>query len=271
MLPLARFLIRHGIDYTAFAEQSRWAFVHAAAMDSGERGRAASVARVSAITGIGRREVTRLRATVDEDASDLAAWWRRLGDILQRWHTEADYIDSHGNPIDLSTEEGGGFDTLVKRYGGEMSSSFVLRELRRLRSVQDLSNGRIRVVGRPLVPRGGDAESLHHFGETLANVAATMLHNFDADRTDPPYLEKFVWADGLSEGARIRFRRICADQGYKFLEAMDDWLSTNCDPALVADSENLSLGVGVYYFEKSRETSGPSEVAGNDEQPASSK
>jgi hypothetical protein len=148
-----------------------------------------------------------------------------------------------------------GFSELVRRYGGAMPPRVALRELRRLGSVHDLADGRIRVTARALVIQGGDAQSVHHFGETLANIAATMLYNFSPERTEPPFVEKFVWADGLDDRARARFRRICADQGYKFLEAMDDWLSNNCDPASVGADESLSLGVGIYYFEKSKRES----------------
>jgi hypothetical protein len=93
---------------------------------------------------------------------------------------------------------------------------------------------------------------MHHFGETLANIASTMTYNFGAEGVTAPLLEKFVWADGLDSGARVRFQRICAEQGYKFLEIMDDWLSKNTDPEKVADNLSLSLGVGVYYFEKDK-------------------
>ena len=51
-----------------------------------------------------------------------------------------------------------------------MSANGALRELRRLGTVHDLADGRIRVTARALLIQGGDAESMHHFGETLANV-----------------------------------------------------------------------------------------------------
>ena len=257
MVPVARFLLKCGIGYPEFAEQAKWAFVRAATIDYGLRGRATSLSRVTILTGISRKEAKRLRSVQDDDDDYLGIWWRRLGDILQRWHTEPEFLDAYGAPLDLSIE--GGLSELVRRYGGEMSVGVILRELRRFGSVTDLADGRVRVTARPLVTRGGDAESAHHFGETLANIAATMVHNFDLERVDPTFVEKFVWADGLDNHARTRFRRICADQGYRFLEAMDDWLSANCDPALLRDKESLSVGIGIYYFEKSQREAGHSE------------
>ena len=253
MIPVARFLLRCGIGYPDFAEQAKWAFVKAATADFGVRGRAATLSRITIVTGMSRKEVTRLRGLEDDAEDYLGTWWRRLGDILQRWHTEPDFLDAHGAPLDLAFD--GAFTELVKRYGGDMPPSLVLRELRRYGSLLELADGRVRVTARPLVTRGGDPESAHHFGETLANIAATMLHNFDLDRVDPPFVEKFVWADGLDSHARTRFRRICAEQGYRFLEAMDDWLSANGDPVHLRDNESLSLGVGIYYFEKSQRQS----------------
>jgi hypothetical protein len=250
LVPVVRFLMRCGIDYAAFAEQARWAFVQVATADYGLRGRATNASRVALITGISRKEVTRLRSISDDGVDPVATWWRRLGDILQRWHTDPDFVDARGVPLDLPLEGRHGLAELVKRYGGQMSVASVVRELRRLGCVQELPDGRIRVLARSLVTHGGDVESIHHFGETLANVAATMAHNFAPENAGAQLLEKFVWADGLDNAARVRFQRISAEQGYKFLEVMDDWLSSNCDPALVGDEQSLSLGVGVYYFEK---------------------
>jgi hypothetical protein len=255
LVPIARFLLRYGIEYSAFAEQAKWAFVHAALADCGARGRLTNVSKIAQATGLGRKETSRLRAIRHDDADYVGAWWQHLGDILQRWHTEPDFLDAHGRPLDLSIDGYLGFAELVGRYGGDMPPTVALREFRRLGSVHELADGRVRVTARALVTQGGDVESLHHFGETLANVAATMSYNFDSERTQPPFVEKFVWADGLDHRTRSRFRRICADQGYKFLEAMDDWLSANCDPAAVRPNERLSLGVGIYYFETSRRES----------------
>jgi hypothetical protein len=255
LVPIARFLLRYGVGYTAFAEQAKWAFVHAALIDNRAKGRANHVSRIVEMTGLGRKETTRLRALEYDEVDYVGAWWRNLGDVLQRWHTEPDFLDARGSPLDLAIDGHLGFSDLVKRYGGDMSPSTVLRELRRVGSVHDVGGGRVRVTARALITQGGDAESVHHFGETLANVAATLLYNFDTERIEPPFVEKFVWADGLDHRARARFRRICADQGYRFLEAMDDWLSANCDPTLVRHDESLSLGVGIYYFEKSQRES----------------
>lgn len=247
---MTRFLLRQGISYRVFSEEVKWAFVRVAGSEYGVRGRDTTISKIARLTGLPRREVKRLRSIEDTGGDSIGSWWRHLGDILQRWHTDAAFLDRDGNPIDLSANGQGGFSELVARFGGQMSPAMALRDLRRLGCVTELADGRIRVCARSIVPPGGDAESVHHFGETLANLAATMVYNFDSNRVDPPFIEKFVWADGLSKPVQARFRRICADQGYKFLESMDDWLSSNCDPSQVTESECLSVGVGIYYFEK---------------------
>jgi len=223
-----------------------------ATSEYGVRGREATISNVIRLTDLSRKEIKRLRSISDNDDDALASWWRHLGDILQRWHTDSEFLDTHGSPLDLAITPDGGFSALVKRYGGQMSPASALRDLKRVGCVFELADGRVRVCARSVVTPGGDAESVHHFGETLANVAATMLHNFAPDRADPPFIEKFVWADGLSKPVQARFRRICADQGYRFLEAMDDWLSSNSDPSQVTESDCLSIGVGIYYFEKAQ-------------------
>ena len=118
LVPVARLLLRYGIGYSAFAEQAKWAFVRVAVTDQGAMGRPTSMSRIAELTGIGRKEATRLRTISDDDADYLGSWWRHLGDILQRWHTEPDFLDSRGSPLDLAIEGNLGFSELVRRYGG---------------------------------------------------------------------------------------------------------------------------------------------------------
>lgn len=257
LVPIVRFLMRHGLTYSVFSEQAKWAFIHVATREYGVRGREATISNIARVTDLSRQEIKRLKALSHNDDDVLATWWRNLGDILQRWHTDAEFLDAHGNPLDLSIAPDEGFSVLVKRYGGQMPPATALRDLKRIGCIRELADGRIRVSARSVVTPGGDAESVHHFGETLANVAATMSHNFAPDRADPPFLEKFVWADGLSKPVQTRFRRICADQGYRFLEAMDDWLSSNSDPSQATETDCLSIGVGIYYFEKAERDATP--------------
>ena len=61
LAPLARTLLRCGVSYTEFAELSKRAFVDAASKDYGVRNRPTNIARVAVMTGLTRKEVSRIR------------------------------------------------------------------------------------------------------------------------------------------------------------------------------------------------------------------
>src|SRR5690606_4456642 len=100
LVPVARLLLRSGITYREFAEISRVAFVEVASRDYGIRGRQTNMSRASAMTGIGRKEVRRLRLLkhrYDEDLQEhLRTQFNPLGDVLHYWFTDSRFLDEHG-------------------------------------------------------------------------------------------------------------------------------------------------------------------------------
>ena len=59
--PLVRVLLRNGISYKTFADLAKWVYVDVATRDFGLPGRKQSVSRVSVITGLSRKEVSRVQ------------------------------------------------------------------------------------------------------------------------------------------------------------------------------------------------------------------
>ena len=73
LLPIARILLRCGVGYTEFADLAKRAFVEAASADYGVRNRPTNIARVAVMTGLSRKEVSRIRteSAIRDRASPL--------------------------------------------------------------------------------------------------------------------------------------------------------------------------------------------------------
>jgi hypothetical protein len=70
--PLIRILLRNGVPFGAFADLAKWAYVDVAFREFGIKGRKQSASRVSILTGLSRKEVSRLRNTeAPSDAVDV--------------------------------------------------------------------------------------------------------------------------------------------------------------------------------------------------------
>src|SRR5690606_20191971 len=133
MLPVARFLLRSGIGYKEFAEIARVAFVDVASVDYGIRGRPTNYSRISAMTGINRKEVRRLRLL--ERPLEGEQCLSPLADVLHRWHTHPDFLDPSGAPKTLQFQGENSFSDLVRIAAGDLPSNAVKVELIRCGAV----------------------------------------------------------------------------------------------------------------------------------------
>ena len=85
--PVARMLLRAGVNWREVAEVGKSTYVEIATEDFGIRGRPTNVSRVAILTGFTRREVRRLRDLLDAESPEsfsrmnyatrvLSGWWQ---------------------------------------------------------------------------------------------------------------------------------------------------------------------------------------------------
>ncbi|MCJ7558209.1 MAG: DUF6502 family protein, partial [Gammaproteobacteria bacterium] len=135
LTPIARMMIRGGINWIDFAELAKGAFVQAASEDYGIDGRQTNASRVALLTGLSRREVARVRGLTEsgklETESELKEG--QIPRVLTGWHQDPDFLDAAGKPRALmNNTEAGGFRDLLKRYAGDIPPVAFTKELARL-------------------------------------------------------------------------------------------------------------------------------------------
>lgn len=79
--PLVRLLLRNGFTYGDFADLSKWTFMDVASKEFGIPGRKQTVSRVSVITGLTRKEVSRLQKIDTPDDTAIAHQYNRAAKI----------------------------------------------------------------------------------------------------------------------------------------------------------------------------------------------
>src|SRR6267154_1668494 len=139
--PLVRLLLRGGIGYSEFNFVARSVFVDVATREYGLRGRPTNTSRVSAITGISRKQVGKLRAerrltrwTPNMEATPLST-------ILHYWHHDPEFCSAAGTPRPLSSEGPGSFGALVARYGGDIPAGAIPASLIRAGTASENQEG----------------------------------------------------------------------------------------------------------------------------------
>jgi len=146
-LALAQLLLRHGYGHGRLTKLTKLAFVDAAkSIDLGENVRHTN-ARIAALTGLTRLEVSRL---VRVDRSQLIGATdrqNRATRVALGWLTDAAFVDAKRKPRPLQFKpRGGGFNQLVKKYSGDIPARAMLKEMIRLGMAKSNRSGIISLV-----------------------------------------------------------------------------------------------------------------------------
>ena len=151
--PLVRLLLRNGLTYGDFADLSKWVFMDVASKEFGIPGRKQTVSRVSVITGLTRKEVSRLQKIDTPDDSAIAHQYNRAARVTSGWIRDKQYHDKKGLPANLSFDTGKhNFTDLVKHHSGDVPPRAILDELIRVGTVALDEKGKVCLMTDALSP-----------------------------------------------------------------------------------------------------------------------
>jgi hypothetical protein len=247
LLPIARLLLRNGISYNEFAEISRIAFVSVAGSDYGIRGRRTNVSRVSAMTGIGRKEVRRLRQVEDQYPGDPRVELSPLSDILQRWYTDPAYLRRDGRPQKLEYEgDRNSFSNLVKACARDLPVGAIRVELIRRGAIVVDAKGRMVAKRRQSVPDALDDAVISGIVFGLRALASTIAFNNSVPSPDVRRVELFTESNPLGDVDLDAIRKQLRVKITNFGVGIDDFFAGLKQSS---DRSAKRIGVGVYYYE----------------------
>lgn len=269
--PVVRFLLKNGIGYNEFSQICKLAFVEVASNDYGIRGRKTNMSRVAVMTGISRKEVKRLRATETKDTLVAMSRKRRPELILSIWQSDPDYCDSKGKPKRIRFDGSGTtFRDLVKRVGGDIPARAMLNELLRAGSIVQ-EGEKLRLVSASYIPEPNDPEAILVAGDAIRDMISTIDHNLGVLDPELRFLERRVYSDRLPTRQRARFRKLARERGELLIRDLNSWL-TEREAAALEHSEEVAssshtdrIGVGVYFFDGSKQTQLVEELSENNE------
>jgi hypothetical protein len=249
--PIVRILIRAGIRFDEFAELARGVYVESAIRDGLDHASNLSRARISVVTGVTHQQVNYY---IDNDGAlpfaspTLAAV---LVEVLQKWHTDPQYVGPYGIPLELEFEVSSGrsFRSLVAMVDTKASPGIVLEELLRVGSVTYSGEKHFRAVSRYfMMPEPMSPQQVEYFGNTLTRLAKTLEFNM-SPRNSQKRLERFVVADrGLPEEVIPQFASYARDRTSEFLLDLDNWLTPYSSSEDTDPSPRVATGVNVFLY-----------------------
>jgi hypothetical protein len=198
MLPLARLLVARGVPYAEAEESLKTAMVQAAREAHRDGLPHRLVSRIATITGINRREVTRLTrmdSTPSQPQRSVAA------QTFHRWRSNPAYLDASGEPLALPRQgDAPSFESLARGVTQDVHPRSLLDELLRLGMARlDPDTDTVTLILDAFVPsndRGRMLELLaHNVGDHLSAAVTNVIG------PTPRHLERAIYADGLSPEA----------------------------------------------------------------------
>ncbi len=249
--PLVRILLRNGVSYGTFADFAKWVYVDVASREFAIEGRKQSVSRVSVITGLTRKEVTRVQQLPKPDDDVEAENYNRAARVISGWLRDPYFTDDQGQPRIIPLDgESPSFSELVRRHSGDMPARAILDELLRVEAVQRDEEGKIHLRANAYIPKGGEADKLHILGTDAAALIETIDHNLRHE-TQQTFYQRKVAYDNLPDEALPAFRDLSAQQAQALLEKLNEWLAErdrDTNPDAPGSGRNTA-GLGIYYFE----------------------
>lgn len=198
--PLVRLMLAHGITYTYVCELLKALFVEIADKEFRIDQSPPTDSRVSLVSGVHRKEVSRLRQAMAEHM-DTAPTVVSLGaQLVAVWLSSPQFLDDNARPKALArfASEGGeaSFEALVAGVNSDIRPRVVLDEWLRLGVVRFDEQKRVCLNVDAFVPTEGFDEKAFFFGHHLHDHAAAAASNLTG--ISKPFMERGVHYNALS-------------------------------------------------------------------------
>jgi len=251
--PLVKWLLAAGIGVGDFVTLVKIAFVRAAR----EQGQAPgaertipNVSRIALLTGLTRAEVSRLLADETQERPHDVGRRQRAERVLSGWWNDSKFQDRFGEPAVLPVRGSKvSFAALVECYvGGNWRVRTILDELLRVGAVKRLRDGRLKALSRTYATVRWDPAGVAAFGEQVAELCATLLHNLNFP--DRGYTVRRVLNARLDPESLPMLRRDIDEQVRVLANSVDHQLNDRSYTVTGNGTQAVSsLGVMVYLFQ----------------------
>lgn len=248
MVPLAQLCLARGLRFAAVEDMLKRAFVEAARESAGSVAGARDISRVSAATGLTRREVTRISQDVQARAALRPS---PATQIFTRWLGSKRLHDRSGEPKPLKRQgRAPSFEALAQSVTRDVHPRTLLDELCRLGLARwDPETDLVSVVHDAFVPRQDQVRMVGFLGHNVGDHLAAAVENVLAAE-QPPHLEQAIFADELSPASAAAVRALVATQWKELLTALVPRIQALVD----ADAQSTGpadqrVRVGLYSYQ----------------------
>ncbi len=247
--PIVSLLIRAGVRFDEFADLARGVYVESAIRDSNSLFGTPTRERIAVVAGVTRRQVDYYIDNEGALPSADPTMAAVLLEVLQKWHTDSQYVGPYGIPLELEFDAPSGrcIRSLVGMVDPKANAGLILEELINVGSVIHSGEKHFRAVSRAfMMPESMSPQQIEYFGNALTRLATTLEHNMNPKNAEKR-LERFVVADrGLPGEAISAFEEFARSKAADFLVDIDNWLIPYSSGS--GSEERIATGLNVFLY-----------------------
>lgn len=248
--PLVRVMLAQGITYPYLAELLKSLFVDVADIEFRLDTKAPTDSRISLMTGVHRKDVSRLRSALSHTQDAVPDVVSLGAQLVAVWLGTAKYLQEDGSPRPLArfASDGGeqSFESLVASVNSDIRSRVVLDEWLRLGVVRLDEAGLVCLNAEAFVPSEGFDEKAFYFGHNLHDHAAAAARNLLGGQA--PLLERSVQYDALSEASVAQLAKQSREAGMKALLAVNKTALALEQADATAPAPRHRMTFGIYFY-----------------------
>lgn len=240
------------MGFREFSEAAKEAFVDVTSADYGIRGRPTNISRVAVLTGLTRKEVSRLRQKLRElaDQNQLGVGSKGRPElILERWFHDPAYLGSDGRPLVMPAEgQEPSFTTLVRAVGGDIPPGAMAKELIRAGSVVETEDGGLAAVRETFVPEAADPQAVDYAGDAIRDLVKTINNNLYGEGPSGKLLERRLLIHFQKKSDARKFLKTSSAEAERLLNKLNELTGFAGAPSSDGDGKSHRVGIGIYVI-----------------------
>jgi len=249
--PLVRMLLSFQITLPYLIELLKEIYVDIAENDFRLEDKKQTDTRISLLTGVHRKDTRRLRNQEKEvEVSPTAV---SVGvQLVSRWISDTQYLDKDGKPRPLALKKESisslpDFEHLVQSVcKQDMRARVVLDEWLRLGIANVIDNNWVELNTHAFIPSSGLVEKAFYLGMNISDHLEAASRNLLEDK--PPFLERCVYYDDLSQAAIDELKADAEKQGMAILHSLNKKAQELKKQNTDQTGTNQRMNFGIYFF-----------------------
>lgn len=245
--PIAQLCLSKAVPIQAIQEVLRRAYVQAATNNCEGLNASRLTSRISTMTGLTRREVTRIQ---DTQTPHQPVSTRSIStDVLTAWTVQSDYVNKKGHPIPLPrTGAAPSFEALAHQVTKDVHPRSILADMLRLGLVvQHSDNDTVTVVDELFVPREDWPRMLGFMGTHVGEHLQACVDNVLGDGRQ--HFEQALLADELSKESLLAAQSMITAQWRSLMTELGPQLQALMDEdAISGRVQDQQLRIGLYSY-----------------------